>query len=433
MTTEEEQARQEAEARRQKILEAADGRLDVVTGVVGEKKQSSTAAAKMAAARRRRFKKTAKQEQEDQAEEAEEAEEAEASVAPEADGVEQPQAKEEPVQEEEAVAAPAPSPTPTVTTASAESNNERETKKYMGVAKMRRKMLKERKEKQVPEPAATAVAPPLPLKKKKAFLALPICMHALTVLLLFFAGVDVGLQQHAGTSVVHADLAPREFGLNLWARSAPIASPRLDTGYDGWTGEMVLEDEFGQDVTEEKENLDPLFGVDLDQLTKGSGLYLWLARRAVQMHRLNLRIFYYGPINVVNGIVNALKSLLVTPPLLCLVALTIRQFVGKTVLGAKLPDKTENGEQAKEVISMAKNFIKSFALRAFPNAATAYSTWTSLRADMYVILCGVLVGLAWSYSGALPAESVDELVFEVADEGVPDIEPEEPVLPTDEL
>ena len=86
-------------------------------------------------------------------------------------------------------------------------------------------------------------------------------------------------------------------------------------------------------------------------------------------------------------------------------ALILRQFVSKKVLGASLPNAGEGGDNEKsikdagggiDVLSMIKNVATSFLANTFPTLVTMYEAFTHLRSDMYVILCGVFFGLAWS-------------------------------------
>jgi hypothetical protein len=107
----------------------------------------------------------------------------------------------------------------------------------------------------------------------------------------------------------------------------------------------------------------------------GDGLYFTLARFAVRVHRWNLAIFYYGPRSFFVSLSSFVWSFKQTPPVLFLMAIIIRQIIGKVVLGAKLPDKIVD-----------------------ETAASFYGVWTHLRSDMYVVLCGLLVGLAWSHN-----------------------------------
>ena len=93
-----------------------------------------------------------------------------------------------------------------------------------------------------------------------------------------------------------------------------------------------------------------------------------------------------------------------SPPGLFFAALILRQVVGKGV-GAGIPNvsEEEGGDSAKqnniEVISMAKNFVKNFFATSFPTLVTLYDVYTHVRTDMYVVLCGVFFGLAWTHLG----------------------------------
>jgi xanthosine utilization system XapX-like protein len=149
-------------------------------------------------------------------------------------------------------------------------------------------------------------------------------------------------------------------------------------------------------------------------MTRGTGLYFTLARFAVAVHRFHLSIFYYGPQRLFHALVTMVTP---APPIFCLVAIVIRQFIGKTILGAKLPSKVDDETQHKDVMSMIKNFVVNFVLRAFPTAVTVYDVWTHLRADMYVVLCGFFVGIAFSHNhmaghmfglDVVPASTVDD-------------------------
>ena len=463
MTTEEDKAREEAEARRRRILEEADGRLGIVTGENpaggGDKdgkeesddkpSVKSSGAARMAAARRRRFKKGAKKETAEKEEKSEDATAETPAPKPTPTGAGEKKGEDEPAEAD----APTPKekeqePRPTETD---KENDGTEKKKYMGVAKMRRRMIKEKQQKLAEEKtnaadgmetkAATPSIANLKKKKKKVGLigTLPIIMHAVTILLLFFAGLDVGLQQdRSQTAIVQTELAPRQLGLKLiqsekFDQASKQARMMMD---EEVIDPIVSEDEFDADATEESDsdNLDPLFGVDLDLYTAGPGLLMWLARGAVVVHRLILKLVYYFPLRVLNALTNMATQLINTPPMFCLFALAIRQVVGKVVLGAKLPDKAEHENMIKQMISSA-------ASRFFPTATGLYGAFAHLRSDMYVILCGLLVGLAWKHSIVhVPDVAVDmgipDQAAEPMEEAVPVTEPitEEPGIVTgDEL
>ena len=468
-------ARDEAEARRKRILEQAHGRLDVVTGVAtttttetedvvagtgdhgGEEegtesgggggggvssstKHLSSGQAKLAAMRRRRYKK---------------------GTAAAAGGATGNETDATPTTTETTTTIPEPAvasePTHKVTTpvekeeeeeeehvaATTTSHDEEpeEKKKYMGVAKMRRKMIKEKQmaaaaaaasdEHDATGPAAAssssstttstaAAAQRLYQKKRKAVYTLPILMHVVTIVLLFWVGLDLGLQQtRTETVLVHTGVAPVQDGLaifrvspsssassSLWSFFRTKSTSSL-AGSEEQRSDLsaVVQDEFS-DVTRERKpkNIDPLFGVDLDEYTAGPGLFMMAGRLAVRAHRINLALFYYFPVNTIRSMRDFVRQLIRMPPMLCLLALAIRQVVGKLLLGAKLPDKSDDDTEpgagtGKDVMAMIKSFIMSFTARAFPTMVGLYDAFVHLRADMYVVVCGFLVGLAWNHMG----------------------------------
>ena len=394
---EEEKARAEAEARRQRILNAADDRMDTVTGGGGG---GSTSSSKLAAMRRRRFKKKEpKDTAKDTATPEDEKKPAAETTTPDA-----PKEEEEDIVEE-------------ITTPGAAAMSESKPKKYMGVAKMRRKMIQEKKQHEEDAKPTTSVAPGA-TQKKRSVDTLPIIMHAVVVVLLFVAGLDVGLQQGIDygsdvVTVVETSWAPKEElrFLRLIPKSLRPALPSDEVEEEKVEKHEIIreEDEFG-DTTKEKEespkeNIDPLFGLDLDKVTEGPGLLMFMGRLAVKAHRVNLAIFYYFPQRIIFFLYETFLQLLSLPPILCIIALTLRQVVGKTLLGAKLPDKPVDKSQHKDVMTMIKNFVTGFILKSFPTAASLYDGWVHLRADMYVVVCGLMVGLAWSHSGLVAKET----------------------------
>jgi hypothetical protein len=430
-TTEEEKAREEAEARRHRILETADDRLDIVTGAViattdadagadattddadaaEEQAAKPRSAARLAAMRRRRFNKAKKE------------------VTP----VEEDEKNNEPA-EAEPVA-----PTRETTTTTTTTTDKPSEKKYLGVAKMRRRKIKE---KQLAQAAAqegtstsTSSAGTVVLKQKKKLLVdrLPILMHAVTVLLLFVAGLDVGIQQHHDFGediVIHNVYGPQQHGFKVVGAfhskiefvSNKISSFKMPKF--GKTIEVdsegedvpVIDDEFAQGkIEEEEENLDPLFGIDLDKITEGPGLVNMMARPAIFMHRVNLKIFYYLPLMIVGRMKSMGMPLLNTPPIMCLAALTVRQLIGKTILGEKLPPKVTNEKKRTDIMSTAKTVITAFAISTFPILTNIYDAWTHLRSDMYVVLCGLFVGVIWNHFVTEQA-SLDQPVAGISDE-----------------
>jgi hypothetical protein len=301
----------------------------------------------------------------------------------------------------------------------------------MGVAKMRRKMIKEKKEKQggqedkeggtaTTSTTTTSIPKKFSLVAKKRTSTVTIVMHLCTILCLFMTGFEVGLQQsiieyHDDSPVtVHETLAPQQEGLRLLDHVSTMATTTLSSlaptpstiqkdvvdsssppsPYRSKGGE---DDEFKkiEDEQTETENLDPLFGVDLDALTAGPGLLMMMGRFAVSVHRMILAIVYYLPIRIWNTVL----SLVVQPPVLCLATLAIRQF--SNLLGGKLPElNTEEGKtstQHQDVMTSISNMVTGFLGKAFPTATKLYEAWTHLRSDMYVVMCGLFTGLVWHH------------------------------------
>ena len=165
-----------------------------------------------------------------------------------------------------------------------------------------------------------------------------------------------------------------------------------------------LQDEF-QEIDQEyvPPNIDPIFKMDLDELTKGPGFIKQMARGAIAIHRLTLWFIYYVPMGFFSSIISIPTALIQTPPGLFLIAIFLRQFVGKIVLGATIPEASggDSGDGKKqnniEVLSMAKNFVKNFFVTSFPKVVTLYDAYLHLKSDMYIVLCGVFFGLAWTH------------------------------------
>jgi len=316
-------------------------------------------------------------------------------------------------------------------------------KKYVGVARMRRKMLAKKKmeEESNSDQGASSSAADSP--SAKASLAsdgksskgvsdvgskstekvgtppmkaqtVPIYMHMIVILLLFVAGFDVGIQQFHVDIDVRTQVAVQEFGVpllhrNPWNPLEPIASETLEekaltsSSSSSTTGDV--KDEFDETIDEEYNppNIDPIFRVDFDEMTKGSGFFNQLARGAIGIHRLILWILYYGPMGFFGSILSIPATLIKSPPGLFSIAIILRQVVGHGVLGAEIPDESgEDGTDGTkqnniEVLSMAKNFVKNFFVTTFPTAVKFYDAYLHLKSDMYVVFCGVFFGLAWSH------------------------------------
>ena len=404
-------AAEEAEARRLRILEASKDRMSKVAGLNrdaddDEDEAKSSKAAKLAAMRRRRFKKgksNAKEESSDDAAGAATKTSATTEAAPTEEKPPAEKAEEEP--EKEAV-----KPDPAGNKDEAPSGNEPQ-KKYKGVAKMRRAKAMQKKKEEAAKSeedfknAANSPAVQARNRRKMKQPIFPILMYILTTFMLFLAGLDVGLQHADDSIIVVHDFAPKQFDIqnvNPWSPkkfSKSLLETDDDDAKDAYARGLSEEDEFGgaaaAAAAEDDEyvpNIDPLFRVDLDELTRGPGILPQLARGAVRIHRMII----FVPLQVL-----AIPRLLLRyPPVMCLAALTIRQVIAKLVLGAKLPDSIEedvrNAKEMTDVLSMIKNGIKNTVMSTFPTAVSMFEAFQHLRSDMYVILCGVFVGLLYS-------------------------------------
>jgi hypothetical protein len=307
-----------------------------------------------------------------------------------------------------------------------------ETKKYMGVAKMRRKLAAEKKknEEAVIEDELKELESEMPkvLHRKPVTLG-PIMFQLFTIVFLFFAGFDVGIQNHALVKQevphVYTDLfyvdhgigIQKIFGKGKSSSSGDLLMELNDEGgkiVDEYEGE---EDEFASGTgkpqgasTKDRNvegNLDPIFGVDFDKLTAGSGFFFTAARFAVSIHRTLTYLFYLLPLSVIHSILSVPRKLIGNPPVFFLCAVIIR-YLGKHVLGGNIPnldemieaevkaDKVE-GEKpdlaSTDFVSMGKNFVYNFLKGNFPKVVMAFTMFKDARSDMLIVLCGFFVGL----------------------------------------
>lgn len=410
-----EAARAQAEARRKRILEKAQNRLGVVSGEqelsAAEKEEAAAKAARIRAARQRRYGKKNKASTTEGA----------AATTTTTTTAEDSQ----PAKDDAKIAAPTaevepPKGTPSAAESKSEevekkteppvdkSDDKVPTKKYKGVAKMRRTMIKKKKIEQsqaAEEMSKDEVVNVRPSSKVSVF---PVYMQFVTVLLLFIAGLDIGLQQ-GPHEMANFRLSVYQHGLPVIHRSVRETSdertePKSLIGIEETFDSAPQDDEeeFAEETEDEKiPNIDPVFRVDLDEMTAGPGLLNSLARQAVSVHRLVLFLFFYLPSSTLKTLFGVPQALLQSPPALCLIAIILRQVFGKAIFGAGIPEadgKEDNGG-AIDVIAMAKKFISSFVSNTFPMAAKFYEAFTHLRADIYVILCGVFTGLALVHVG----------------------------------
>ena len=450
-----ETARAKAEARRQRILTKQRERMGVVSGgtegqtggdagSAGDAGAASAAAAaegmaspsdgmsKYAAARRRRYgnKKAA------------------AAPAPAASAEE----SSTPVETE------APAPAAAAETSESKTENEepaaatasdtettKDTKKYMGVAKMRRKMIAEKKKKEEAEAGSSSSASSASGRKlaPRSMSSVAkesvrqhraaVLMQLFTLVLLFLAGLGVGMQNHAlndGVVVVNDQLSHTENGigalriLGLGKATKSASDDARDSLLEKEEDANVVEgkngadtetegDEFDEDVAaaadgadakpkavggdDKVPNIDPLFRVDLDELTAGPGFMNVAARLAVKVHRSIMYLLLVLPLSIIKSIFALPAALMTNPPILFLLSVVIR-YVGRDLLGARLPDlDTVQGnaseDKGKDLIGSAKSMATNFLSSSFPAAAKLLEVFQDAKQDMFVILCGFFVGM----------------------------------------
>ncbi|CAJ1936802.1 unnamed protein product [Cylindrotheca closterium] len=407
-----EAARAQAEARRKRILEKAQKRMGKVSGEVGQddedKKQSASNAARIRAARQRRYGRKPNPTEDEKSVPTEnyESDEIKSAEAP-GSNEESTDAVEEDNLEKPTTETTSPTLEATTSGAVAEASGYSEPKKkYLGVARMRRKMILKKKTENE-EVKGKKEAPQESVGVDSQEKALPktarnsIYMHIVTILLLFVAGFDVGLNQFHQDVRVHHQLVFKEVGIPLLHNSLSQQEENsLEMDVDIQSHGDLANEFDGSDEDESlNANIDPLFKVDLDELTKGPGFLNVLARAAVSTHRLLLRIFYFTPKNIILSLLSLPQALVKNPPTLCLLALILRQVVGKRILSAGIPGSdSEEKESGLDVVAMIKQGVAKWLSSAFPNALGIYDAFSHLRSDMYIIICGVFFGLAWSHT-----------------------------------
>ena len=153
-------------------------------------------------------------------------------------------------------------------------------------------------------------------------------------------------------------------------------------------------------------NIDPVFKVDLDDLTAGDGFLMAAARMAVAGHRMLTYLFFTLPLSFLTGLFALPRRIFVNPPILFLCAVLIR-YIGKHVLGGSSPDLDQlleaemnesdamkskegvvEGIANTDFVSMGTNFVKNFIKSNFPMVVLVYTIFQDARLDMFVIFCG---------------------------------------------
>ena len=358
-------------------------------------------------------------------------------------------------------------------------------KKYLGVAKMRRMKLAEQKaaaaaksggtnkdQSNTPVAGSSSSTPTLSLASRKT----PIIFQLLTISCLFLCGFDVGMQNRPTDemdTLVHRNFAPAQRIIGWRTKTdhdqdasdgdissksrkknpgqATLISEGDERQQDIGSGEGGEEDEFGSGGQSSPvgadeisstdgssfDNIDPIFRVDLDEFTQGSGFLLAAARLAVRCHRLLVHLCLTLPMKTIRSVLSIPLNFLSNPPVLFLAALFIR-YVGGTVLGGKtsgndggrpsVVDGVEGEDVGKtkggsgglpDIMGIGKGMVKGYVRKNFPSVVLLFSVLTEAKNDMMIVLCGMMLGLAIpasrsftvdnSFTGAGRGETVGEL------------------------
>ena len=323
----------------------------------------------------------------------------------------------------------------------ASSTTDNEDRKYLGVVKMRRKMLAEKKAseeaaqaaKSVSKKSTSSVTASKLKKDKKAVISLrPILVEFVTIIFLFLAGFDVGVQNHVVVNqevpTIHDTFSINDSGIGAMKLVGGGKDGALSKSPDAIMSQdpfdlLDIEEEHGEfedsskpmgasSTSSTKEpNIDPVFGVDFDELTQGGGIFMSLVRAAVSIHRMLTYFFFLLPMSFITSLLALPKRIMVNPPILFLCSITIR-YLGKHVLGGSIPDldkmleaeiSDNDGMKPKESVaegiaktdfaSMGTNFVKNFFKTNFPKLVLVYTIFTDARSDMFVVFCGFFLGL----------------------------------------
>jgi hypothetical protein len=167
--------------------------------------------------------------------------------------------------------------------------------------------------------------------------------------------------------------------------------------------------------------IDPIFRVDLDSLLYNANLPMpieYAAKIAITFHRVWVYYLWTMPTTILKSMVGmprrALSGWIANPPYLLGVALFIR-FVTHVVVGnGKSPfsldsskDDAGGGNNSSsggggsspgnnlDILTKGMDFVKNYASSKFPMTTLVMGTLSKvMKVDMYVLLCGLLIGLA---------------------------------------
>lgn len=179
----------------------------------------------------------------------------------------------------------------------------------------------------------------------------------------------------------------------------------------------VSTSEFYDDYDDGKEShppviIDPIFRVDLDALLRNSQLPTPIniaAKFAIGFHRMWVRYLWTLPTSVLRSVLYSPKTLvdswMANPPVFLFISLLIRMMtkllLGNTSSLSEEDDEDGGGVNGKksgsdnfDVLGKIKETAINYATSSFPKTILVLKTLKEVvTVDMYVILCGLLVGL----------------------------------------
>lgn len=305
--------------------------------------------------------------------------------------------------------------------------------KYVGVAKMRRKLVAEQRqqqqsseEKNVIEDENVAVLVPNALRH------LPILLELLTILMLCVAGMGMGWHTwinnsgcfqsgfHAGEKVNLKNIPFYFTKRNVTTPSRDLVTfsfgeqdtfiPTTGGDEEDEFAEVLqpkkkpvrTEDEAAVDGDEDDEDFhfdyDKIYAKRMQQGGNPFDVFAWLISKIFSTITYSMSVIFF------------MKWFKSCPPTFLIMAALGRQ-VGR-MLGGAYPqeiDESEEGSNGFDVFKVAKKFISG----SFPTLAKAYRFYSEARTDMYIVLFGWFLGLVlahfWSFASAPPSISQGEL------------------------
>jgi len=302
-----------------------------------------------------------------------------------------------------------------------ESTTNPQKKKYIGVAKMRRKMLKQQKQDQQTKQTSsipTNTIPSTPTTSDittqllKQQIRTTLFLRILLLITLFSSGFYIGYYNSRKSPPLHVDhdlaLIHRSHIINAirgtGSKNPISALASMDVEELDSKIHKEFQDEFSEWTESTKpnpnENIDPIFRINLDLYTQGDGIIFALARYAIQFHRFWTGLFL-------------LRGTTFVPPLFVILCLLLRlsnHFL-LPILGVSQPftelleletqtkkrlEESENQNQTLnlDIVEMVSSTLKRMVSGFVPEYFwMIWNTWWNVRKDLYVLLCGLLWGL----------------------------------------